>query len=1380
MHTSRCAQIRDSQTGAEDAWAVSTKKRFRANILVWGLPKALNTLEIRSKFVDLGLASFVRGNVRWEGDHVRLVLTANDSKGLTKALVSKVSSSIRKIGCRCVLDEQVRDQVSPKPVPIECVNRYEHLASCGDELMDLSSDEDSDACSGLDVNMVGSRVKALGEHKKDRRLRVATWNFSGLGSERKQKEVGELLDRNNIDVVAGQESWEKEDTRIDVEGYKWFGKPRVSQNSQRGEGGVGFLVRECLVDEVEFIANVCYEESVWMKVRGGRGRSALYIGCVYMPIDSTSAIGIDGCYERLKEDVLNFKEKGRVVLLGDFNARVGKSVEVDDVIGMFGEDTCNTSGNRLISFLNEVELVVCNGRNLVSEPEWTRVRPSLNQRSVIDYVITDVQLLAASGDVHIDNTDIGCSDHFLVWIELGRVTNRSKKEKRVIRRWRLDRLVDDEVKVKYQEALKAEVHNFSESIKHKIEMGMKGYDLVKGALDEWESIVNKVAKREIGDKVIMCGRSARWWDNEIKERISFRREVYRKVINGREDLWDEYCRIRKEVKELVREKKLNIWNEVVEKANIDFEDSRKEFWAFVSRRTRGKKKNIASLRNAEGVSVTSTKGKLEVLRKHYQRLGSISLDSDFNEDWKDEVESKVDACVRMSGSCEDAFLDKGIEKAEIAKCTRKLKNNKTGGSDGLVGELLKYGGSGMVCLLEQLFSIIWQEETVPRQWREGLIVNLFKKGDREDPGNYRGITLLSVVGKVFCKVLNNRLVQCLDKEGALHEGQAGFRVGRSCMDNVYSLNEIVQGRLREDKETYAFFLDVQKAYDTVWRDGLWVKLWEMGVKGKMWRVTKNMYEASRSAVLLEGEKSPAFSVEQGVAQGCSLSPILFSVFINDLLKDVEEAGLGIELSSGKMIGGMLFADDFVGITDSKESLQKLINVVHRYCNRWRLKANVGKSAVMVFSRNVVEGEWNWGEHQLPKVSNYCYLGIDFASNGAWDVHLKKVITNGRKKVNQLHSIISNRDINLSARRLLLLSVIRPSIEYGGEIWEGNKGQVAALESIILGGAKRILGCSSKTCNEAVRGDMGLETLKGRRDRAKLKWWYKLAAMPEDRYPKQLFKHEWEIKSRRGRQRKTWGRMIDDLFASLNLDKSEWLEDIRKGEGSLDSYLACVEESVSEREDGQFEKGLESKVKLDIYKRFGKGIEFKRYLHGVSDAGTRLLFKFRSGTHGLNEELGRHRGREGKSACTLCGAECESVVHVLWECSTYDSSRVIFVEHLRELLGDGYADFVTLNNVEKTAYVLGNENWGSNFSSLLALVKEYILEIWEERKQKIYGEDSCPCYSQFSAGDLTGQGTGKFGPGGTKGKLNVSLNMCMSGSAHNSGCVVNGSTAMAAN
>ena len=108
-----------------------------------------------------------------------------------------------------------------------------------------------------------------------------------------------------------------------------------------------------LVSEVEFITSVEYEESVLMEVRCRRGRSALY---VYMPTDSTSVAAVDACYVRLEGHVLTFRENRKVALLGDFNARVGRCIELDDVIGIFGEDTCN--GNRLVSFLNEVETVV--------------------------------------------------------------------------------------------------------------------------------------------------------------------------------------------------------------------------------------------------------------------------------------------------------------------------------------------------------------------------------------------------------------------------------------------------------------------------------------------------------------------------------------------------------------------------------------------------------------------------------------------------------------------------------------------------------------------------------------------------------------------------------------------------------------------------------------------------------------------------------------------------------------------------------------------------------------------------------------------------------------------------------------------------------------
>ena len=104
--------------------------------------------------------------------------------------------------------------------------------------------------------------------------------------------------------------------------------------------------------------------------------------------------------------------------------------------------------------------------------------------------------------------------------------------------------------------------------------------------------------------------------------------------------------------------------------------------------------------------------------------------------------------------------------------------------------------------------------------------------------------------------------------------------------------------------------------------------------------------------------------------------------------------------------------------------------------------------------------------------------------------------------------------------------------------------------------------------------------------------------------------------------------------------NNWLEDIRKGSCSLKSFLGVAGEGIDEKESSKFEEGLNSKVKPSLYRTFGKVVEFKKYLRGVGDAGTRILFKFRLGMHGLNEELGRHRGREGRKECLLCDAECE--------------------------------------------------------------------------------------------------------------------------------------------
>ena len=313
------------------------------------------------------------------------------------------------------------------------------------------------------------------------------------------------------------------------------------------------------------------------------------------------------------------------------------------------------------------------------------------------------------------------------------------------------------------------------------------------------------------------------------------------------------------------------------------------------------------------------------------------------------------------------------------------------------------------------------------------------------------------------------------------------------------------------------------------------------------------------------------------------------------------------------------------------------------------------------------------------------------------------------------------------------------------------------------------------------GDMGLESLQGRRDKAKLKWWYKLACMEGDRYPHKLFRQIWTIQPRRGRQRKSWSRVVDDLFSSLDLDKAEWVEDIQKGECSLKGFLSVVGESIDERESRKFKEGLDSKVKLSLYKTFCKAVEFKAYLHGECDIGSRLMFKFRSGTYGLNEELGRHRGREGRKECLLCDDECESVSHVLWDCPVYDTLRNDFLCTLQELLGDRFEHFQSLDSFEKASFVLGSELWEDDFSSMLDLVKDYIVDVWELRKARLYDENlSVPqsqCQNASGAlGDVGGSGRLMC----LHGKVDTTI-LCMCtcsvGSAQCFGCVVYGPGAM---
>ena len=182
-----------------------------------------------------------------------------------------------------------------------------------------------------------------------------------------------------------------------------------------------------------------------------------------------------------------------------------------------------------------------------------------------------------------------------------------------------------------------------------------------------------------------------------------------------------------------------------------------------------------------------------------------------------------------------------------------LQIRKAAGIDEITAEAIKKGGAELRLALLKLIRKAWNKEQIPEDWARGVISPIFKDGDPRETLNYRGITLLSIVGKVFSQILNNRLINWCESNTKLAEEQAGFRPMRGCPDQLFALVEIL--RNRDKRGTFCCFIDVKKAFDRVFRGGLWARLWKIGIKGKMWRILRAVYKKVESCVLVSGEKT---------------------------------------------------------------------------------------------------------------------------------------------------------------------------------------------------------------------------------------------------------------------------------------------------------------------------------------------------------------------------------------------------------------------------------------------------------------------------------------------------------------------------------------------
>lgn len=632
------------------------------------------------------------------------------------------------------------------------------------------------------------------------------------------------------------------------------------------------------------------------------------------------------------------------------------------------------------------------------------------------------------------------------------------------------------------------------------------------------------------------------------------------------------------------------------------------------------------LRNPQtGALVNDLPARLEVTRRHYADLGTdereaqrcINVTTDTvghksaDECIEAEVElqagcdefdgafaARIEACVaemaRESLAEADGPLDAAWSSHEMAAGLQRLRNGKTPGVDQIHAEFLRYGGVQLQRAMLILFNEILRCEYWPDRWRLGLICPIYKRtGAETELDNYRPITLLSIVSKLFETLLNTRLMEWAEKNRVLCDEQGGFRTKRGCADQLFILKEVWCSRRERKRQTLAAFLDVKSAYDRVWRTGMWHQLFMCGVRGKAWRMLRAMYEGMQRSAIVDGQRTVPFPVDVGVSQGSVLSPFLYSIFIDGLIRALKaDSSLGVEFS-GEMLVGLLYADDIVILAPDAATLQRMLDVTTEYARQWRFHFNGRKSQVIVQGTKAEVAAaiaappmYRLDGHLLNVVPEYKYLGMETglppsgAPNESFCTRLVNATTNRAHDILLAGCEMNELDARCSSR--LWHALCRPILEYGSEVWLPNIGQRKCIEQTQGWFARRVLGCHQGTPAVFATSELGMRSLHHRREQYHLRYWYRLCAAIPDRLLHRVFRQRVrDVKRAPDDTRRSLCHMLLETLTKYGLD-DEWDTVGTDQTYESDEWAAKVDKVVRDEEANERLAALTLRPSLDTY------------------------------------------------------------------------------------------------------------------------------------------------------------------------------------------------------
>jgi hypothetical protein len=410
-----------------------------------------------------------------------------------------------------------------------------------------------------------------------------------------------------------------------------------------------------------------------------------------------------------------------------------------------------------------------------------------------------------------------------------------------------------------------------------------------------------------------------------------------------------------------------------------------------------------------------------------------------------------------------AFCEQEMSTKEIKAALNKLENNKAARMDCVQNEALKHGSDSLLESLRTLFNFILKTGVSPTIWPSAMIHLIFKDGglDPLEAASYRPISLTSCISKVYERVILNRLSEAFEKDGILPEEQAGFWQHRCTLEQAYVLREAVDSR-KHKHATFMCFVDFTNAFPSTWQDGMWSRLREIGVKGRLYRSIQLLYKLCKSSIQMPYGLTNWFMSDLGTRQMAVLSPLLFSLVVNPLATLLKSKGFGVKLS-GIQLACLLYADDLVLIADSEEHLQEMMNTATEFLQQWRFIVNARKTKVVAFgrgeTRSLKDRVWQIGTETVHDVRSYKYLGLIFEKGGLWNKMQDKNLDKAKAEYKRLYQVgFGDPGLQVGQSAFLWDLFTKPKMLYGAEVWTCNfETALLDLVKFWIQGARKVFG-----------------------------------------------------------------------------------------------------------------------------------------------------------------------------------------------------------------------------------------------------------------------------------------------------------------------------------